>query len=191
MDEGKPARTAPLSLEEKTLVEDLQLLTTKPKIIVMNVDEDKVGLPAEALAKEGEYQDTKDTIYISAAIEAEISTMDANDSKEYMEQYGLKESGLEKLIKKGYEILGLMSFLTTGEKESRAWTIPVGTKAVEAAGVIHTDFMQKFIKAEVVSYNQFVELGGWKQAKEVGKARMEGRDYIMQDGDVVEFMIGR
>lgn len=180
LNEGKPARTAPLSDDEKMLVKDLNLLTAKPKIIVQNVDEDKLS----------DYQDTTDTIFVAAKIEAEIASMDAEDAKMYMEEYGLTESGLEKLIKKGYEMLGLISFLTTGEKESRAWTIEQGTQAQDAAGVIHTDFIQKFIKAEVVPYQTFVQLGGWKQAREAGKARMEGKDYIVHDGDVVEFKIG-
>jgi hypothetical protein len=107
-----------------------------------------------------------------------------------MRQLGIKESGLDKLIRKAYETLGLVSFLTTGEMESRAWTIQKGTKAPAAAGVIHTDFEKKFIKAKVCEYEKFVEAGGWKAAAEAGKMRMEGREYEMKDGDVVEFMVG-
>lgn len=177
---GKPARRIPLSDDERQATCDLQLLTAKPKIIVVNVDEDRVG----------EYADTTDTIHISAKIEAEIASMPEDEAKDYMAEFGLTESGLEKLIKKGYETLGLMSFLTTGEKESRAWTIEQGTRAQDAAGVIHTDFITKFIKAEVVPYHVFVDLGGWKQAREAGKARMEGKDYVMCEGDIVEFKVG-
>lgn len=177
---GKPARTAPLTNDERFATSDLHLLTAKPKIVVVNIDEDKVG----------EYADSSDTVYISAKIEAEIASMDEEDAKMYMEEFGLKESGLEKLIKKGYETLGLISFLTTGEKETRAWTIEKETRAQDAAGVIHTDFITKFIKAEVVPCQVFVDLGGWKAARDAGKARMEGRDYIVKEGDVIEFKIG-
>lgn len=180
LDQGRSARDIDLTSDERRVTRDLNLLTMKPKIIVMNVDEDRVG----------EYQDSANTIHISAKIESEIASMPEGEAKDYMETYGLTESGLSKLIKKGYEVLGLISFLTTGEKETRAWTIEQETRAQDAAGVIHTDFSQKFIKAEVVPYQAFVDLGGWKQAREAGKARMEGKDYIMHDGDVVEFKVG-
>lgn len=180
LNAGKAAHDVDLTEEEKQLVCDLHLLTAKPKIVVYNIDEDRVG----------DMHEDKNVLYISAKIEAEIAALSLEEAKEYMETYGLIESGLTRLIKKGYEVLGLMSFLTTGVTESRAWTIPLETRAQDAAGTIHTDFSQKFIKAEVVEYNTFVQLGGWKQAREVGKARMEGKDYIMRDGDVVEFKVG-
>ena len=112
------------------------------------------------------------------------------EQREYLQGLGLKASGLERLIQKAYSTLGLISFLTAGEKEVKAWTIRKGTNAQNAAGEIHTDFIKKFIKAEVVSYEEFVKNNGWKKSRELGKARMEGRDYIIQDGDVVEFKIG-
>ncbi len=177
---GVPVRDLSLSDEEKDLIRELNLLTIKPKIVVMNVDENDV------ISK----HDNADMVFISAKIEAEIASMAKEDAEAFMAEYGLKQSGLEKLIKRGYEVLGLISFLTTGEKETRAWTIKRGTKAPQAAGIIHTDFEQKFIKAEVVDYADFVQLGGWKQAREKGKARMEGKDYVMHDGDVVEFKVG-
>ncbi|MDO8657776.1 MAG: redox-regulated ATPase YchF [Candidatus Levybacteria bacterium] len=180
MDQNKLAREVELSDEEKALVKDLQLLTMKPFIYVANVDENQL--------KE---QFPENTIPISAKIEQELSELTDNEQKEYLDDLGLKESGLERLIKKAYETLGLISFLTAGEKEVRAWTIERGMNAQNAAGVIHTDFIKNFIKAEIVSFNDFVQFKGWKGSREAGKARMEGKEYIMKDGDVVEFKIGK
>ncbi|MFH1833309.1 MAG: redox-regulated ATPase YchF [Candidatus Levyibacteriota bacterium] len=180
LDEGKLARECKLNDEEKILVKDLALLTFKPIIYVANVDE------SDLKNNFGE-----DTIAISAKIEQELSELSESEQKEYLLELGLKEQGLERLVKKAYETLNLISFLTAGEKEVRAWTIQKGMKAVEAAGVIHTDFIANFIKAEAVFFDDFVQSGGWKRARELGKARMEGRDYIVKDGDVVEFKIGR
>jgi len=180
MDESKLAKEIHLSDEEKSLVKDLQLLTMKPFIYVANVDENQL--------KE---QFLENTIPISAKIEQELSELTEEEQKEYLLDLGLKESGLERLIQKAYEALGLISFLTAGEKEVRAWTIEKGTNAQNAAGTIHNDFIKNFIKAEVVSYQNFVEIGGWKKVRELGKARFEGKEYIMQDGDVVEFKIGK
>lgn len=176
MDKGILARDVILSDEEKFLVKDLCLLTFKPAIYVYNVDEKEAG-------KE------MDGVVISAKIESELADLGVEEQKAYLESLGLKKSGLERLIEKAYETLGLISFLTAGEKEVRAWTITKGMKAPQAAGVIHTDFEKGFIKAEVVSYNEFVALGGWQKAKEVGKARFEGKEYVMKDGDVVEFRV--
>jgi len=130
-------------------------------------------------------------VVISAKIESELAALGDEDAKEYLKELGVEKSGLERLIQKAYEKLGLMSYLTCGEKEVRAWTVKIGATAVEAAGEIHTDFMDKFIKAEVVSFSDFVDCNGWKGAREKGKAGLQGRDYIMHDGDVVEFKIGR
>jgi ribosome-binding ATPase len=179
LNEGKLAKDVELSDEEKINVKDLQLLTAKPMVIVANVDE-------EYLNKDF----GKDIVVICAKTESELSQLDENGQKEYLETLGLSESGLEKIIKKGYEILNLISFLTAGEKEIRAWTITKGASAVEASGTIHTDFMKKFIKAEIVAFDDFVENSGWKGSREHGKARFEGKDYVMKDGDVVEFKIG-
>lgn len=181
-----------LDQEELMEIKDLWLLTAKPIIYVINIDEAELssGIDlADEYAKKLAI-DKKSVVIVSAKIEAELSEMAEVEQQEYLESLGLAESGLERLIKVGYQILGLQSFLTAGEKEVRAWTIRKGMTAVEASGVIHTDFMKKFIKAEIVSYEDFVTLGGWKQAREAGKARQEGRDYVMQEGDVVEFKIG-
>ena len=149
--------------------EALALLAEKPEIKVLNVDEDKIV-------------DSSEFIVLSAKLEAELG--------DEVKDLGIAESGLEKLIKRSYEILGLQSFLTAGEKEVRAWTIKKGTKAPAAAGVIHTDFEKHFIKADVINWEDFVKLGGWQKAREVGKVRMEGRDYVMAEGDVGEFKVG-
>src|SRR3989344_4509122 len=149
--------------------EALALLAEKPEIKVLNVDEDKIV-------------DSSEFIVLSAKLEAELG--------DEVKDLGIAESGLEKLIKRSYEILGLQSFLTAGEKEVRAWTIKKGTKAPAAAGVIHTDFEKHFIKADVINWEDFVKLGGWQKAREQGKVRQEGRDYIMQEGDGVEFKVG-
>ncbi len=129
-------------------------------------------------------------VVISAKIEAELAGLTEEEQKEYLKDLGLETSGLERLIQKAYEELGLISFLTAGEKEVRAWTIRKGSSALEASGEIHTDFMKKFIKAEVVKFDDFVEFGGWKRSREHGKEILEGRDYIVRDGDVIEFKIG-
>lgn len=174
MNKGVMAKDVSLSEEEKELVRDLCLLTFKPTIYVYNVDEREVKKETDGLV-------------ISAKIEAELVELGTEEQKVYLESLGLKKSGLERLIEMAYKTLGLISFLTAGEKEVRAWTIKNGTKAPQAAGVIHTDFEKGFIKAEVVSYDDFVALGGWQKAKEMGKARFEGKEYVMKDGDVVEF----
>jgi len=174
MNRGVLAREVLLSDDEKLLVKDLCLLTFKPVIYVYNVDEKDAGKQM-------------DGVVISAKIESELADLGEDEQKAYLESLGLKKSGLERLIEKAYETLGLISFLTAGEKEVRAWTIVRGTKAPQAAGVIHTDFEKGFIKAETVSYNDFVELNGWQGARTKGKARFEGKEYVMKDGDVVEF----
>ncbi|MBI3282822.1 redox-regulated ATPase YchF [Candidatus Curtissbacteria bacterium] len=185
LNSGKPARTV-LAGEEKELAADLFLLTMKPEILVLNVSEEdlKKPHPSPLLRKE------RETIEICAKIEAELSGLSEDDVKVYMKELGITESGLDKLIRKAYETLGLMSFLTAGEIEVRAWTIRRGSTALMASGAIHTDFMKKFIKAKVVTYDDFVATNGWKGAAEAGKVRLEGKDYVMRDGDVVEFVIG-
>lgn len=179
LDQGKLAKDVDLNDEEKEQVKELHLLTMKPMVNVANVDEDDLSNDFGG-----------DAIAISAKTEAELAQLDEEGQREYLEALGLSESGLERIIKKGYEILDLISFLTAGEKEVRAWTIKRGANAVEAAGTIHTDFMKKFIKAEVVSFDSFIENRGWKGARDKGKTRFEGKDYIMKDGEVVEFKIG-
>ncbi len=179
LNQGKLAKDVQLSDEEKDSVRDFQLLTMKPMFIVANVDEND-------LVKEF----APNTIPVSAKIESELSLLSEEEQGDYLSSLGLKESGLERIIKKGYEILNLISFLTAGEKEARAWAIEKGTNAQNGAGVIHTDFVKNFIKAEVVDYPVFVELNGWKNARSEGKTRFEGGDYIVKDGDVVEFKVG-
>lgn len=195
MNNGKPARSITLEEEEKELIKDLQLLSSKPEIIVLNVSEDMYSdeKNLETIKKYSELLgvDSSQLVVICAKVESELAELGDEDSKAYLKELGVEKSGLERLIQKAYAQLGLSSFLTCGEIEVKAWTIKKGSNAVEASGEIHTDFMQKFIKAEVVSYSDFLECRGWKAARNAGKARLEGRDYIMQDGDVVEFKIGR
>ncbi len=203
LNANKPARSILVDEEEWELARDLCLLTAKKEIKVYNVSErdprlkkdqeiqmDSGSGPGMTEAPARSLLAGEEEIYISAKIEAEISILSEEDGKMFMEDLGIKQSGLDKLIKASYEALGLISFLTTGITESRAWTITKGTKAPQAAGVIHTDFEKKFIKAKVCAYEDFVALGGWKEAAEKGKMRMEGKEYEMKDGDVVEFMIG-
>lgn len=180
LNEGKAARDILTSEEDKELSRDLFLLTAKKEIKVYNVAENDERLKSEV---DGQ-------LYICAKLEAELAALSEDEARDYLAELGIKESGLDKLIKKAYETLGLISFLTTGEMESRAWTIPSGIKAPQAAAVIHTDFEKKFIKAKVCDYEDFVEYSGWKVAAEKGKVRFEGKDYVMCDGDVVEFMVG-
>lgn len=164
----------------------LPLLTTKPVLYVFNVSEDELGQ---------KHHDRDKNVYnneivISAKIEEELVELSDEEKKEYLAELGIKEPGLERLIKKAYSLLGLGSFLTAGKKEVKAWTFKVGMKAPEAAGVIHTDFVKKFIRAQVVSYEQLIEAGSMAAAKSKGWVRTEGKDYLMIDGDVVEFLIG-
>ena len=188
---GKLVRNLLDSEEEREVGRMLGLLTAKPMLYVVNVDESEVGKPetldqaAKNLGVEPEL-----VVVICAQIESELASLDETDQKAYLADLGLKQSGLERLIQKAYQTLGLQSFLTAGELEVRAWTIKKGTPAPEAAGVIHTDFTKKFIKANIASYEDFISLGGWKGVREAGKMRIEGRDYVMREGDVVEFMIG-
>jgi len=194
LNEGKRASEIILTPEEQEFANTFFLLSAKPEIMVLNVaesdySEEKIKSVIDEYAKSLSIDKNK-IIVICAKIESDLAELSEEEQKQYLADLGVKESGLQRLIKKAYEALGLISFLTCGEKEVRAWTIEKGMKAVDAAGVIHTDFTKKFIKAEVISYPIFVEDNGWKKSRELGKARLEGRDYIMQDGDVVEFKIG-
>ena len=181
MNKGVLAKDISLTDEEKESIKDFQLLTMKPVIYVANVSEDE-------LKKEINIDGEK-VFPISAKIESELSSLSDAEQKAYFKELGLEAPGLDRLIQLAYKTLGLISFLTAGEKEVRAWTITKGTLAPQAAGVIHTDFKKGFIKADVVSFADFVALGGWQKAREVGKVRMEGREYMMRDGDVVEFKV--
>lgn len=180
--------------EKKNAAEgdELPLFSKKPFLIVLNVDE---GDLKNALALEEKYAKelgvNRDQVAaISAKIESELSELSDEDQKAYLKDLGIEKSGLERLIQKAFKTLGLITFLTAGEKEVRAWTIKDGIDAQNAAGEIHTDFIKKFIKADVVDFDDFIENNGWKTCRELGKVRSEGRDYIMKDGDVVEFKIG-
>ncbi len=189
---GTPARAVSLTEEELAASHELHLLTAKPILIALNSDEGDLARSKEvedAYAKKvGVSADQ--VIVICAKVESELSGLSAEDQAVYLSDLGVTESGLERLIIKAFKTLKLMTFLTAGEKEVRAWTIPLDTKAPVAAGVIHTDFEKKFIKADVVGFDDFVTIGGWKACREVGKVRSEGREYVMGDGDVVEFKIG-
>lgn len=172
--------------------DDLPLFSKKPILVVLNVDE-KDLIQSSAYAEKYAAQlgvSVDQVVVISAKIEAELAGLSEEEQKEYLKDLGVDESGLERLAKKAFVTLGLITFLTAGEKEVRAWTIRLGTTSLMASGVIHTDFMDKFIKAEVVTFEDFVAADGWKKAREQGKTRLEGKDYIVQDGDVIEFKIG-
>ena len=172
--------------------EALPLLGKKPYLVVVNVDENDLKNKEELETKYSEELGVSrdQTVVICARTEAELSELSEEDQVNYLKDLGVEKSGLERLIQKAFKTLGLITFLTAGEKEVRAWTITEGITAQNAAGVIHTDFIKKFIKADVVNYTDFIENGGWKACRELGKVRSEGRDYIMKDGDVVEFKIG-
>ena len=191
LEEGKSARTVQITDEEQEFLKDLFLLTNKPIIYIANVSEAQLGNVEndENVKKVVEFAKTEHTkcIPLCAKIEEELSTLEDNDKKEMLEALGLAESGLDKVIKESYDLLGLMSFLTAGEPEVRAWTIKKGTKAPEAAGKIHSDIQRGFIKAEIVSFDDLVREGSMVNAREKGLIRQEGKEYIMQDGDIVLF----
>ena len=192
LQKGTPARDVALTEEEEKIAKSLSLLTAKPILIVLNVDESSLGDVDNLEAKYAEELkvDKNQIVAICAKTESELSELSEEDQKSYMKDLGITGSGLERLIQKAFATLGLITFLTAGEKEVRAWTIKDGINAQEAAGVIHTDFIKKFIKADVVTFTDFVGNGGWKICRELGKVRSEGRDYTIKDGDVVEFKIG-
>lgn len=190
LESEKPVRTMELDEEEKAYVDDLFLLTAKPVIYAANIAESDLGKPDNDLVKAVEAkaaEENAEVLVICAKVEEELSQLDPEEKAMFLESYGIAESGLNRLVKKCYKLLHLISFLTAGEKETRAWTITEGTKAPQAAGKIHTDFERGFIRAEIVPYETMLELGGYNQAKEHGKVRSEGKDYVMKDGDVVLF----
>jgi GTP-binding protein YchF len=180
MDTGRRALSFKMTSDERGLLYDLHLLTMKPLLYVANVDEDRAVEQLEPI-------DGVAPIPISARIESEIGEMATDEAAEYLSMMGLEQSGLERLIKAAYLLLGLQSFFTAGEMEVRAWTITRGAKAPQAAGALHTDFERGFIKAETVSYNDYIEYGGEVGARTAGKLRQEGKEYIVQDGDVMHF----
>ncbi|CAB1242188.1 redox-regulated ATPase YchF [Clostridium sp. MT-14] len=192
LEEGKPVRTMKLTEDEAELVKGFFLLTTKPVLYVANISEEDLtsgNAENKFVKKVKEYakNESSQVVIISAKIEEELSTLEEDEKSEMLKEYGLEEAGLDKLINASYKLLGLISFLTAGEKEVRAWTIKQGTKAPEAAGKIHTDIQKGFIRAEIISYDKLIECGSEAAAKEKGYYRLEGKDYVMQDGDVVNF----
>ena len=192
MEEGKSARNFPCKEEETEYIKGLFLITNKPVIYAANIKELDMGKPDEEnpyVKKVIDYAKTEnaETLVICAKTEEELSMLEKEEQLMFLQELGLKESGLDRLVKASYSLLGLISYLTAGEKEVRAWTIKKGTKAPQAAGKIHTDFERGFIRAEVVEYSDLVELGGFTQAKEKGKVRVEGKEYVMKDSDVVLF----
>ncbi len=189
MEEGLPVRRLALSLDQRALLADFTLLTAKPLLYVLNVD--------EASAAEGNEQSAKaaamaagegaGSVVVSAAIEAELAGLPDEERAEYLASLGLEEPGLNRVIREGYALLDLITFFTVGPKEARAWTVEKGATAPQAAGVIHTDFERGFIAAEVIAYDDFAALGSEQAVKEAGKMRLEGRDYVIKDGDVCHF----
>ena len=191
LGEAIPARRLSLTEEELALLKELHLLTLKPALYITNVAEDEVaGSESNAYVEAGRKyaeQEGAETVAISAKMEAEIAELPAEEAQEFLAMAGLSEPGLNRIIKVGFKLLGLMTYLTAGETETRAWTIVRGTKAPQAAGKIHTDFERGFIRAEIVSYADLVACGSKAAAREKGLVRLEGKEYVMQDGDVVEF----
>jgi GTP-binding protein YchF len=191
--EGKPARFADIAGDELAAFRALNLLTSKPVLFVCNVDEESAAngnaystAVQEQAAKEGAV-----SVIISAQIEEEVAQLPDDERVEFLADLGLEEPGLNRLIRSGYELLHLITYFTAGPKEARAWTITNGTQAPQAAGVIHTDFEKGFIRAETIGYEDFVSLGGEQGAKEAGRMRLEGKDYIVKDGDVMHFRFAK
>ena len=192
LDQLRPARTCPVSESERALLREWFLLTTKPVIYAANIAEDALGTPEDELpgipqVKAIAAQEDARVLVISARIESEIAQMDAAEKQAFLEDLGIGRSGLDRLVSACYDLLGQISFLTAGADECRAWTIKRGTKAPQAAGKIHSDFERGFIRAEIVPYETLMELGGMAACREKGLVRSEGRDYVMQDGDVTLF----
>lgn len=201
LNSGIPVRNLFLSDEESTAIKPLNLLTAKPVIFVFNVSEVQLQNPQEvkrrvkeilnqSVIRNPKLNNEESYLYLCAKLENEVLAFNEQEQKDFLKQYQLEETGLNRLIKKAYETLGLISFLTAGEKEVRAWTITKGTLAPQAAGVIHTDFEKHFIKADVIPYQKFVDAPGWVKAREKGLVQITGKDYVMIDGEVVEFKVG-
>ncbi|WHZ36583.1 redox-regulated ATPase YchF [Sagittula sp. MA-2] len=190
LEQGKPARVVEVDSEDMKAWRMMQLLTAKPVLYVCNVDEGDAseGNALSAKVFEMAAAQGNSAVVISAKIEEEISQLDAEEAQEFLGELGLEEAGLDRLIKAGYELLGLQTYFTVGPKEARAWTIRKGTGAPQAAGVIHGDFEKGFIRAETIAYDDYVALGGEGPAKEAGKMRAEGKGYVVQDGDVLHFL---
>ena len=192
LESGKPARALELSEEEQEIAKEIDLLTSKPVLYAANVGEDDFlnGIDNNDFVKRLEelaQKEGSEVMPISAKIEEDISALEPDEKLEYLEELGIKESGLDRLVKKSYKLLGLISYLTAGEPEVRAWTITNGMKAPQAAGKIHTDFEKGFIRAEVVKFTDLVACGTYAAAREKGLVRSEGKEYVVCDGDIVLF----
>ncbi|MBO7214763.1 MAG: redox-regulated ATPase YchF [Clostridia bacterium] len=192
LEAEKPVRSLEFDEEEQKYVNGLFLITSKPVIYAANISESDIAsdiedIPLAKKVRDYAVKENSETLVISAKTEEEISELDPEEQQMFLDDLGLKESGLNRLVKASYRLLGLISYLTSGEPETRAWTIKNGTKAPQAAGKIHTDFEKGFIRAEVVDYEVLLECGNYTKAKELGKVRSEGKDYVMKDGDVVLF----
>ncbi len=191
LGEGRAARAADLTEDERAIVKGWFLLTSKPTIYAANVDEktlaDPDGSPYVSAVRQHARNENAEAVVICAKLEAELAALTPEERREYLHDLGLASSGVDQLIKSAYKILGLMSFLTAGEKEVRAWTIPVGTKAPQAAGEIHSDIERGFIRAEIVSFDDLAACGTYNAAREKGLVRLEGKEYIMREGDIVNF----
>lgn len=190
LEQGKPARQAEIAEDEKKLFKQLQLITAKPILYVCNVSEDEAASGNELTKKVAEMAAAQnaEAVVISARIEEEVASLEQEEEKlEFLNDIGLQETGLSKLIKSSYQLLDLLTYFTVGPKEARAWTVKKGSAAPQAAGVIHTDFEKGFIKAETISFMDYVENKGEQGAKEKGKLRLEGKEYVVQDGDVMHF----
>jgi len=192
LEEGKPARTVEVAEDDRKAWRMLQLLTSKPVLYVCNVEEGSAGTGNAQSARVAEMAAAQGAgvVVISARIEEELAQLDAEEAEMFLEEMGLEEPGLDRLIRAGYDLLGLQTFFTAGPKEARAWTIPRGATAPQAAGVIHGDFEKAFIRAETVAYDDYVALGGEAKAREAGKLRAEGKAYVVQDGDVLNILHG-
>ncbi|WP_417498945.1 redox-regulated ATPase YchF [Methylophaga sp.] len=188
LDSGKPVRAMGLDKDQLALIRDLHLLTIKPTMYIANVSEDGFeNNPALDAVKQLAEQESANVVAICAAIESEIAGLEDDEKVEFLSEIGQDEPGLNRVIRAGYELLGLHTYFTAGVKEVRAWTVKVGATAPEGAGVIHTDFQKGFIRAEVISYDDFVQFNGEQGAKDAGKWRLEGKEYVIKDGDVMHF----
>jgi GTP-binding protein YchF len=188
LDGGHRARNVDLSSEEEQLICDLHLITTKPVMYVANVAEDGFeDNPYLQVVRQKAESENAEVVPVCAGIEAEIAQLDELDRQEFLNELGLKEAGLNQVIRAGYSLLELLTFFTVGKPEVRAWTVKTGSTAPQAAGRIHTDFERGFIWAEVTSYEQFVSLGGEQAAREAGKLRLEGKTYVVSEGDIMHF----
>lgn len=190
LSKNTPVRAIEFDTEDAITIRQYQFLTAKPVIYVGNVDEDHLDGDLDTVRKLQEYAQSTNAecIIICAKLESELATLATDEKTQFLAELGIPESGLDQLSRACFRLLGLQTYLTTGVKETRAWTIKVGDTAPKAAGAIHTDFEKGFIRANIISYDQFVSSNGWKPAKEKGLVRQEGKEYVMQDGDVVEFL---